>query len=520
MNINRFVCKTKNSITKHLKKYLINKHNLFDEDYYVAQYPDVLNSKKKPLKHFILYGYYENRSAKFNQNKKKLDYIFNIHNLSFFKIVKIIFYSKLKLQRKSQINYSIPCSNKKNQIDNSVPSSNKKNEIDNSVPSLNTKKQIDYLKFKEERFGIKSFKVRYAKDKPKEILLFFNGFNLSSFFGGKATVMKICIFIANKRNYNIKIIDQTPQSIDLKYLSKILNIDITTKVEILNYNDIIEFTEKDIIICSMWNNANKVLNTPAFENNKIFYILQEVETFFYDHGDDHLVCSKTLSDKRLNIIVNSKLLHDSLIQSGKYPNIEQNSIYFEPAFEKKSIPTFNKKEKYNFFFYARPSHQRNIYYFGMDVLLEAFQRNLFDLSEWNFYIAGDNSQVFSNIGLNKFQNLEIMSWSEYEKFIATIDLAYSMIYTPHPSYPPLDTANSGGICLTNKYENKSCLGMYSKNIICADLEIESMVNKLAEAIALVKNTEKRKSNYIDNAILNNWDDSFEKIYNYISKIVD
>ncbi len=457
--------------------YYIKKNNLFDAKYYLNKYPLIKKNNLIPLLHYVKIGFNEGLSPYKNHDQDLLNYVFQILYYKK-KAVKALFF-KIKLHSETH---------------------------------------IDYEQFRTKKFGIRSYKTRYNKNKEPEILLFFNGYDNKKIFGGQATTLRICVHLAQKKGFNLKIIDTIPSSPNLNILKKVLNIEFEIDVKSQTYSDIIEFNEKDLILSNMWYSANKILNTTAFINNKIFYILQELETYFYDHGDTHLICYQTLSDYRLNTIINSSLLYNSLISSEKYKNISSNSMFFEPAFEKTNSVSFSPKSKYKFFFYGRPTHQRNLYYFGMDVLLEAFKRNLFNLDEWEFYMAGDECQQYTNIGLNLFKNLEVLSWNDYQEFIKDVDLAYSMIYTPHPSYPPLDTANSGGICLTNIYENKKNLNQYSQNIICADLNLEAMLIGLEKAIELTKNTNKRAENFKNNNILNDWNLELDKIYSYVDSI--
>jgi hypothetical protein len=263
----------------------------------------------------------------------------------------------------------------------------------------------------------------------------------------------------------------------------------------------------------MWTTADSVLNTEAIQG-KIFYVMQEVETFFYDHGDYHLRCYNTLTSERLIPIVNSELLYDYFLAHG-YDNVN-NGIYFEPAFSRDlfspSEESFKRKDKYKFFFYARPLHQRNLFYFGLQVLNQAFLKGILKEDEWEVYLAGDSrTPKFKFDNDVKVNDMGIMKWEEYCEFASQIDLCYSMIYTPHPSYPPFDFVRSGAVVLTNKYANKEDLHKYSKNIISADLKKEDMLDKLKEAIRLTKNHELRKKNFENSNINESWDDSFEEV---------
>jgi hypothetical protein len=249
--------------------------------------------------------------------------------------------------------------------------------------------------------------------------------------------------------------------------------------------------------------------------------MQEVETFFYDHGDYHLRCYKTLTSDSLIPIVNSKELYDYLADHG-YDNVKNRGIFFSPAFSgellKPSENSFEKKSKYKLFFYARPSHQRNLFYFGIDILNKAFLKGVLDSKEWEVYLAGDKTVCDLEFDSNvKVKRLGLMSWEDYSKMASKIDLCYSMIYTPHTSYPPLDFASSGSVVLTNRYQNKQDLHNYSKNIISAELNEEDMLKKFKEASLLVKDVKQREKNYKENNINDSWDDAFKDVLPFMEE---
>ena len=58
----------------------------------------------------------------------------------------------------------------------------------------------------------------------------------------------------------------------------------------------LEISENDIFTSSWWS-AAAIKGTSL--RKKFFYIIQEVETFFYPHGDEHYLCSQIMGQKYL-----------------------------------------------------------------------------------------------------------------------------------------------------------------------------------------------------------------------------
>lgn len=348
-----------------------------------------------------------------------------------------------------------------------------------------------------------------------------------SFFGGVATSLILATQFSNKYKIPLRIITRAAKSSPLAY-TEFLNLFKLEKPEKIEYfSDFdrnsnknhynLTVSEKDIFLATSWWTAEVIKSINLRKN--FFYILQEVEEYFYPNGDEQFLCRSILGDKNINFIVNSKLLYDYYDSMG-YQNIINRGIYFEPAFPENIYfykeKLFRKKPLYKLFFYSRPNNPRNLFFTGLKILDEALFRNIIDKNEWKIYFAG------SDIPSIKFKNgvkpiiLGRMDWNKYSQFIKSVDLGFCLMYTPHPSYPPLDIASSGGIVLTNKYANKTCLN-YSKNIICEHLDIESMLEGFSAAVELAKNSKERNKNYLSNRIERNWEKSFEKSLLYIKE---
>lgn len=464
----------------------IEQSGYFDRDYYLKNNKDVRQSGVDPLKHYFYNGWREGRNpSKDFDNSKYMKY-FGILNEN-----PILHYLKYK---KEHPDFVVPYAEK-----------------------VTARRLIDA--FFNESSSLKTISKNCLSKHRLNIV--YNGFDKGCFFGGKATALILAIDFCNKYSYDLRIISQNPDASVFGEFVDLFDLEFKSKVEFFSTNSkmFLEVDPKDDFLCTMWSNADAVLQTPNI-TGKVFYIMQEVETFFYDHGDNCLRCYNTLTNNRIIPIVNSKLLYDYLISSG-YNNVKNNGIYFEPAFSKKllmpSATSFDKKEKYSLLYYARPSHQRNVFYFGLEVIDEALKRGILDSNKWKIYLVGDESvPSFSFESDVEVEKLGVMNWKEYCNFLANVDLCYGMIYTPHPSYPPLDAVSAGAVSLTNNFQNKQGLKMYSDNIVTADLNLESMLNGFIEAQKIVFDSKLRKKNYDNTKTFNTWDNAFKDVLTFMN----
>lgn len=338
-----------------------------------------------------------------------------------------------------------------------------------------------------------------------------------SFFGGVATALIFAIYYVEKEEKSLRIITRTEKGGQKNFFDflKRENLKLTKKVEFIfldlnEKNKRSSYFEDEIFITTSWWTTYTVMQTIKPKN--IIYLLQEDERMFYSYGDEHLKCTETLSSEGITILINTELLYDHFVSQG-FKNIEKNAIWFEPAFNvsNKENPNNKTDKKRRLFFYSRPLHPRNLYYRGIEVLDKAVLTGLIDTSLWEIYFVGSNSEaVIFSTGLKPFV-LENMPWDEYLEFLTTVDLGVSLMYTPHPSYPPLDIASAGAVVVTNKFGDKQSLNKYSNNIICSDLSVDSLLEALSEGIKLAENYELKQKNSSESSICFSWEKSFDKV---------
>lgn len=349
-----------------------------------------------------------------------------------------------------------------------------------------------------------------------------------SFFGGVATSVLLSTLFAKKFNHTLRLISRSTLSKPHAYFQFLKMVGISPPEKVEFYSDHLreegknhfklETSSNDIYIATSWWSSKAIQS--ANLKPYYFYLLQEAEPQFYNHGDLQLFCKNTLEDPKARYIVNTKLLHDYLIHHD-YEQVKKHSTSFEPAFPlfSPSETSFKKKNKFRFFFYARPNHPRNLFLHGLQFLDTAISTGILSPDEWEFIFAGSDAlpKIEFSAGV-KPKNHGNMTWSEYAQLAGTVDLCFSLMYTPHPSYPPLDFAASGSVVLTNTCAGKESLP-YSKNIICAEPTMPAMLEGFKTAVHLAKDPLQREQHFKENQISRDWESSFRETLEYMSKVI-
>ena len=370
-----------------------------------------------------------------------------------------------------------------------------------------------------------SLQVFSTPSSGRRLNLVTDSINAESLFGGVSTAIIFCSLLSKRLNCQLRVITRTERAASHNFFDILKNnkIPCESNVEFM-YVDLfsksidIDVSSDDLFVATSWWTAYSCLESVGAD--KIIYLLQEDERMFYPYGDDHLRCSSVLKNYDIRFVVNTKLLFDHFVSQG-FDNISQNGQWFEPSFssyEARIAPSQPLASKKKFFFYARPNNYRNLFYLGLATLNAAVSRGILNPEVWEICFVGQSLSTVSFPVTFEPTIVEGLSWSEYMKFIGLVDIGLSLMYTPHPSYPPLDLAASGSIAVTNQHGVKQDLSRYSDNIICKQPDVESLLKGIEEAIKLSENESLRIENYENNKLLKDWEKSFESVLEDLQSI--
>jgi hypothetical protein len=205
------------------------------------------------------------------------------------------------------------------------------------------------------------------------------------------------------------------------------------------------------------------------------------------------------------------MLRDHLVGTG-LTSVQRRGVVFEPAFPS---AVFHPPDdpapgdrRLRFLYYARPNNARNLFCRGLEAIDAALSSGALARDEWELCFVGKEIprvRLHGGVTPRVYENL---SWQSYAALVRRMDLGLCLMYTPHPSYPPLDLATSGAVAVTNTFVGKHDLGRYSENILCAEPTVPSLVRALAEGAALARDGERRRAQFARNRISRDWRESF------------
>lgn len=382
-------------------------------------------------------------------------------------------------------------------------------------PVINFEQQDWYYR----RFpNLKPLKVFTVPSSGTRLNLVTDSINGGSLYGGVGTAIIFCTLLAQRLGCQLRVITRTEKAQSQNFFEILKSNKILYKDDVeFILNDIfstsseLDVSQDDLFVTTSWWTTHATLQSVS--NQQVIYLLQEDERMFYPYGDEHLLCSSVLVHPEIKFVVNTELLFNYLVDQG-FENIRKNGVWFEPSFssyEACSALEDSPKLKRKFFFYARPNNLRNLFYLGLEAIETAVSIGVLNPDEWDIFFVGKDLSALKLPEKLRIHLLEGLGWSEYVKFLRSVDVGLCLMYTPHPSYPPLDLAASGSIAVTNQFGPKQDLWKYSKNIICKEANVKSLVQGIAEGIELSTNQQKRMENYENNKMLKNWESSFSHV---------
>jgi cyclopropane fatty-acyl-phospholipid synthase-like methyltransferase len=501
---------------------LVAASGLFDRGWYLAQNPDVAGAGVKPLRHYLRHGAVEGRdpSSHFDSDW----YLRTNPDVAKAGVNPLVHYLRRGiLEGRRPYPYfdgdkSLAENPDVAKADVNPQKSGASEGHDRNAQADKNGRAMVVDDVVHQRFSaLRPLRVYSVPGLGPRVTMVTDSINQGSLFGGVATAMILAALLAERLGAALRIITRLEKA-DKTNFRKIIRasgIQWQGNVEFV-YADInddsteVDVGEKDLFLTTSWWTTWSVKQGIA--EDKIIYLLQEDERMFYPVGDDYLRCQETLSSPHIRVVVNSQLLFNHFVSEG-FDNIRKGDLWFEPSFPKAHFYPDDRREdnKKNFLFYARPNNLRNLYYRGLEIINQAVKSDVLHPDQWNLFFVGKDLTELSFARGTRPRIVQNLEWSQYAALLRQIDVGLCLMHTPHPSYPPLDLAACGAVAVTNRSGLKQSLESYSKNILCRDTDIDSLVGGIADAVILATDERTRFENYRNSSLLGDWMISFHSV---------
>ncbi len=474
----------------------IKKSNLFDEKWYLDNNPDVKDNKKNAVEHYVKFGWKEGRNPNPNFDGNKY----------------LKKYPELKDKNWCPLFHLI----KDGHLKNTEPQKDK---------TYREKIEENLLNFDE----YPPIKIDNHKRKPSFNILL-PTIRKSTLTAGSLGILYFGKFLW-KKGYNVRFLLTENMHFDIDALKTSSGLEeLPDNVEFEALEDrkkCIFINDNDIFVATLWNTAYLAKYFQSFcKNKKFIYMIQDYEPIFYPNSSISAIIDNTY-DMNFNAMFSTKILKDFFIQE-KIGNIENKSYETFDTAAIANLPEYNefknnRETKKRFVFYGRPKRDRNMFDLGIYVIIQAIEQGILNKKDWDFYSVGAKERTLYLSNGVKMHALLYMSVEEYKKWITGVDVGLSLMLSPHPSMVPIDLSLSGAIVVTNTYKNKDEkeLKNICNNIIAGKPSVDSLLQKLRQAVSMVEDYDTRYKNAKASNYCNCYDNIFnDKHWLWIKKLYD
>jgi hypothetical protein len=212
---------------------------------------------------------------------------------------------------------------------------------------------------------------------------------------------------------------------------------------------------------------------------RFVYLIQDYEPGFYPWSDRYSYAMSTYDDgENIIAVFNSQLLSDYFSKVGfQFSEKYTFEPMLHPRLQQARAQISDRCKDRLILVYGRPSSSRN----GFTLVIEALRiwATIFPSSDWSVVSVGEphaDVPISNDLILRSLGKLKL---PEYADHLSRCWAGLSLMFSPHPSYPPLEMAEFGAWVVTNGFENKN-LSEYSPNIISVEQPTpDTIAEKLA-----------------------------------------
>jgi hypothetical protein len=221
--------------------------------------------------------------------------------------------------------------------------------------------------------------------------------------------------------------------------------------------------EQDHFMATAWWTAHNALSllswqqtlVPEAHGRRMLYLIQDYEPGFYPWSSRYLLAQATYEQPLRTIaLMNSQWLADYLQAQGYVFPIQrvlQPRLHPVLAAARSRKTTFVKERIV--LVYGRPSTERNAFSLIVTAL-RIWASQYSRAAQWRVVSAGEE---FSSIDLGNACTLHSvgkLGIEEYADLLSRTAVGFSLMVSPHPSYPPLEMAAFGVHVVVNRFANK------------------------------------------------------------------
>ena len=241
----------------------------------------------------------------------------------------------------------------------------------------------------------------------------------------------------------------------------------------------------DVYLATAWwtaHVADKLIRDHGFAQRRFLYLIQDFEPNFYPWGSEF---ADAMASYALHFepVFNTILLRDYFAAQG-FDFAAPRALAFHPSIDIARYSEPARPARLNgprrLALYGRPEVARNMYPGAIEALAGFAQAEGLGPADIELVSIGLAHAPVSLPGGLQLISLGKLPWEEYPAYLRSVDLGLSLMYSPHPSHPPIEMAASGVRVVTNGFGPKD-LSRLSPAITSVPAAVPDIVAALRRA---------------------------------------
>lgn len=227
--------------------------------------------------------------------------------------------------------------------------------------------------------------------------------------------------------------------------------------------------------------ADTLIKAGGYNTDAFIYLIQDHEPHFYAWGQEFADATDSY-DLNFRPIFNTTLLRDHFASLG-YKFARKTALAFHPAITIETYadrPRPARKGPRRLAIYGRPSVARNMLSSTIEALVIFITEQSLTPDDIELVSVGEAHQPVALPNDLILQSKGKLPLADYPDFLASIDLGLSLMYSPHPSHPPIEMAAAGARVITNRFGQKN-LSTLSPAILSASTTPTDLAHVLTKA---------------------------------------
>ncbi|WP_437195202.1 rhamnosyltransferase WsaF family glycosyltransferase [Roseovarius sp. MS2] len=249
-------------------------------------------------------------------------------------------------------------------------------------------------------------------------------------------------------------------------------------------NETLPLHSGDMFMATAWWSAHvaeRLIRRHEMAQTRFLYLIQDYEPHFYAWGPEF---ADAMASYHFDFepVFNTTLLRDWFANQG-FGFATGDVLAFHPSIDIERYSHVTRraagKEPRRLALYGRPDVPRNMYATAIEALARFVSKENLGPEDIELVSIGQHHSDVALPGGHVLRSLGKLPWEDYPDYLGTVDLGLSLMYSPHPSHPPLEMAAAGVRVVTNGFGPKDL-----SRLSPAILSVPATAPDLADALGL------------------------------------